>query len=90
MDKLPQHETYSDSELSLDGIGSDIESISTYTSHSRYDSRDYWLGKSYFNYLVAKSVTAAQSAACSMEDLDVGGRVLYMLSPANVVLCGNR
>ena len=53
------------------GFGSDIEEPSALSSASLQDSQDYWMGKKFFSYLVAKGALPDHRATNTMEHHDV-------------------
>lgn len=59
------------SELSFDGLGSDIEHSSTSSTGSNGDLRNSWLGMKYFDYLVAETLMSKAVKPISTECLEV-------------------
>lgn len=60
-----------DSEMSFEGLGSDIESSEASRLGANDEFPDYWLGKKCFEFFVAEAVVRNNPNSISMEDLDV-------------------
>lgn len=61
----------SGSERSFQGLGSDIESLSTTSMNSDTGPQTFWLGKKCFEHLMAQSLVSHNSSVQQMEELDV-------------------
>jgi len=60
-----------DSEMSFDGLDSDIEDISTEPLDPDGYATNYWLGKMCFNHLMAERLVSDYPTCNSMSVLDV-------------------